>query len=93
MAKGVMNMPVYVVYAGAAVAVYVLFSLLIGRDLGQSLGAASGNLLLGYGSMALVNALTPNFGFAVPVNAVTLLAGGWLGLPGTVLAAALQLVA
>ncbi len=85
-------MPIWLFYAAAVAAAYLLLSLLAGRGLGQSLTAVSGNFLLGYGSLALLNWLAPMLGFAVPVNAVTLLAGGWLGLPGTALAAALQLV-
>ncbi len=85
-------MPNWLIYAAAAAAAYLLASLLAGRGFGQSLGALGGNFLLGYGSLALLNWLAPASGFAVPINAVTLLAGGWLGLPGTALAAALQIV-
>lgn len=86
-------MPVYLGYAAAVAGAYLLISLLLGRSLTQSLYQLSGNLLLGYGSLALVNMTLPGLGFYIPINAVTLLCSGLLGMPGTALAAALQMVA
>lgn len=83
-------MPIYLGYAAAVAAVYLLLSLLIGRGLGKSVQALSMNLVLGYGSLAAANALLPAISMNIPINAVTLLCSGLLGLPGTVLAAALQ---
>lgn len=83
-------MPGYLGYVAAIAAVYLLANLLIGRKIGKSATALAANLLLGYGSLAVANAVLPLLGLAIPINAVTLLCAGWLGLPGTVLAAALQ---
>jgi pro-sigmaK processing inhibitor BofA len=86
-------MSVSVVYAVILACVLLLVGALLGRDFWKNLGNISGNFVLGYGSLALLNCLGAYLSFAVPVNAVTLLAGGCLGLPGTLLAAALQFVA
>lgn len=85
-------MPIYLGYAAAVAAAYLLISLLLGRGLAKSFAQLSANLLLGYGSLALVNMTLPGIGFYIPINAVTLLCSGLLGLPGTALAAALQMV-
>jgi len=85
-------MPIAVLYAAAlAVALLLLLSLL-GKSFGQSLGLVAGNFVSGFGALALINWLAPGFGFYLPINPVTLLAGGCLGLPGTALAAALQTI-
>lgn len=85
-------MPGYLGYVAALAAVYLLANLLMGRGLGQSGAALAGNLVMGYGAMALANVVLPVFGYGIPVNAVTLLCAGWLGLPGAVVAAALQVI-
>lgn len=83
-------MPGYLGYVAALAVAFLLANLLIGRRLGASVAALSCNLLFGYGAMAAANVVLPAVGYAIPINAVTLLCAGWLGLPGTVLAAALQ---
>lgn len=85
-------MPVYFGYAAAVAALYLLVCLLLGCGLAKSLYQLAANLLLGYGSLAAANMLLPTVGLNIPINAVTLLCSGLLGLPGTVLAAALQSV-
>ena len=86
-------MPISLLYAAALAAALLLLGSLLGRSFGHSLGVVAGNFVLGFGALALVNLLGPQFGFSLPINPVTLLAGGCLGLPGTELAAALQFVA
>lgn len=85
-------MPGYLGYVAAVLVAYVLLGLLLGKGLGRIMSALSLNMLLGYGSLAVANLVLPLAGWAIPINSVTLLAAGWLGLPGTVLSAALQLV-
>lgn len=85
-------MPMYFGYAAAVAAVYLLVSLLLGRGLGKSTAALSANLVLGYGSLAAANVVLPMMSLSIPINAVTLLCAGLLGLPGTVLAAVLQTI-
>lgn len=83
-------MPGYLAYVAVLAAAFLLANLLIGRGFGRAVAALSCNLLLGYGAMAAANVLLPAAGYAIPINAVTLLCAGWLGLPGAVLAVALQ---
>lgn len=85
-------MPVYLCYAAAVAAAYLLVCLLLGRSLRQSAAGLAANMVLGYGSLALANMVLPGMGLHIPINAVTLLCSGLLGLPGTALAAALQTV-
>lgn len=84
-------MPGYLAYAAAVAVAYLLANLLIGRGLGKSVAALSANVLLGYGGLAAANLVLPALGLVIPINAVTLLCAGWLGLPGAALAAALQM--
>ena len=86
-------MPVGLFYIAVLAVALLLLGSLLGVGLWRSMGVVAANFTLGYGSLALINYLAPRLGFSVPVNAVTLLAGGCLGLPGTALAAALQFVA
>ena len=71
----------------------LLFLLCLGRGLGRSLGIMAGNFVLGLGSLYLVNAAGPVSGFAIPVNILTLAGSGFLGLPGTMLGGAVQVLA
>lgn len=86
-------MPVGLFYTAVLAVALLLLGSLLGFGLWRSLSAVAANFALGYGSLALINYLAPQLGFSVPINAVTLLAGGCLGLPGTALSAALQFVA
>lgn len=86
-------MPISVVYAAVLAVVLLLLGLLLGRSFGSSLQAVAQNYATGFGVLAAVNWLGPYCGLSLPVNAVTLLAGGCLGAPGVALAAALQFVA
>lgn len=86
-------MSIAVLYAAALAAALMLLGSLLGRSFSQSLGLVAGNFLSGFGALALINWLAPTLGFYLPINPVTLLAGGCLGLPGTALAAALQTLA
>lgn len=86
-------MPLSVVYAAVLALVLLLFGLLLGRGFMDSLQAVAQNYATGYGVLAAVNWLGPYLGVNLPINAVTLLAGGCLGAPGVALAAALQFVA
>lgn len=86
-------MPIAVLYAAALAAALLLLLSLLGKSFSQSLGVVAGNFVSGFGALALINWLAPSVGFCLPINHITLLAGGCLGLPGTLLAAALQTLA
>lgn len=86
------TMPIGIFYIAVLAAALFTLASLLGVAPWQALRFIAANFTLGYGSLALVNFLASATAFAIPINAVTLLAGGCLGLPGTILAAALQFV-
>ena len=71
----------------------LLFLLFRGKSFLQSLGIVCSNFVLGFGSLYAVNVFSQYSDFSIPVNLLTMAGSGFLGLPGTMLAGAVQALA
>jgi len=71
----------------------LVFLLFTGKSFGKCALVIIGNFVLGFGSLFAVNAASAVSGFTIPVNLLTLAGSGFLGLPGTMLSGALQVLA
>jgi pro-sigmaK processing inhibitor BofA len=70
-----------------------LFLIFRGKGFLQSLGVIASNFVLGFGSLYAVNVFSAYSDFSIPVNLLTVAGSGFLGLPGTMLAGAVQALA
>lgn len=80
----------YLVFIGAVVAVFIILKILawpIKKIMKMVINIVIGGLLL-----ILVNYIGANFGFTIPLNWVTALVVGILGIPGLVILAILQFI-
>lgn len=80
----------YLVFIGAVVAVFIILKILawpIKKIVKMIINIVIGGLLL-----ILVNYVGVNFGFTIPVNWITALVVGILGIPGLIILAILQFI-
>ena len=80
----------YLVFIGAIVAVFIILKILawpIKKIIKMILNIVIGGVLL-----VIVNMIGANFGFTIPLNCITALVVGILGIPGLVVLAILTLL-
>lgn len=80
----------YLVFIGAVVAVFIILKILawpIKKIIKMILNIVIGGVLL-----VIVNMIGANFGFTIPLNWITALVVGILGIPGLVVLAILTLL-
>jgi len=80
----------YLVFIGAVVAVFIILKILawpIKKIMKMIINIVIGGILL-----ILVNYIGINFGFTIPVNWITALVVGILGIPGLIILAILQFI-
>lgn len=80
----------YLVFIGAIVAVFIILKILawpIKKIIKMVINIVLGGLLL-----ILVNYIGANFGFKIPLNWITALVVGILGIPGLIILAILQFI-
>ena len=80
----------YLVFIGAVIAVFIILKILawpIKKIMKMVINIIIGGLLL-----ILVNYIGANFGFVIPVNWITALVVGILGIPGLIILAILQFI-
>ena len=80
----------YLVFIGEVIAVFIILKILawpIKKIMKMVINIIIGGLLL-----ILVNYIGANFGFVIPVNWITALVVGILGIPGLIILAILQFI-
>lgn len=80
----------YLVFIGAIVAVFIILKILawpIKKIIKMIL-----NIVIGVALLIVVNMIGANFGFTIPLNWITALAVGVLGIPGLVVLVILTLL-